>query len=146
MSESARPLPHRTSISSSTNTAQTQSRLTPHQIVQRITSPSSILFQHSQNPAPATLRAKEPPTRAEMDNRRNPSSFQQLEKVSSHLTPDTLVLTPHLAGRRHLCYCLQGPQPADWRPRCAERDPPRLGRRHSLHRHSRNQPHERTET
>lgn len=63
---------------------QTRSRLPPppheHDIVRRIVSPGSVLFQN-QPPPPCTRdRQQQPPQPANMD-RRHPSSFQQLEKL-----------------------------------------------------------------
>ncbi|RMZ86913.1 hypothetical protein DV736_g5863, partial [Chaetothyriales sp. CBS 134916] len=88
MSESARSLPHRASISSTQSTSSSQptqirpsSSRAPQQIAERIVSPSSFLLQHSQTLLPAKFRAREASVAAIMDNRRHPSSFQQLEKL-----------------------------------------------------------------
>lgn len=146
MSEtSSKALPHRLSVSSSSSQTRSQpQRPTPQQIVERITSPGTVLFQHSQNPPPGRLRTQGQSSRADMDNRRHPSSFQQLEKARS-LGFLRSRLTVTSARRRNICHSLQGPQPANWRTRCAEGDPPRFRRRHTIDRNPRNQPDERTE-
>jgi len=61
----------------------TRSRVPPaheHEIVRRIVSPGSVLFQNQPPPACTRDRKQEPPQPANMD-RRHPSSFQQLEKL-----------------------------------------------------------------
>lgn len=55
--------------------------LTTHEVVRRIISPGSVLFQHQPPPPVTRQRLQEPtPQPANMD-RRHPSSFQQLEKL-----------------------------------------------------------------
>ncbi|RMZ83133.1 hypothetical protein DV738_g1243, partial [Chaetothyriales sp. CBS 135597] len=64
---------------------------TPQQLAERIVSPSSFLLHHSQQqqqsqhplqtPFLAKFKAREPSVASAMDNRRHPSSFQQLEKL-----------------------------------------------------------------
>lgn len=61
--------------------AQSRSQVLPtHEIVRRIVSPGSVLFQSQPPPACTRERKQQPPQPANMD-RRHPSSFQQLEKL-----------------------------------------------------------------
>jgi len=106
---------------------QTRSRVPPaheHDIVRRIVSPGSVLFQN-QPPPPCTRdRQQQPPQPANMD-RRHPSSFQQLEKLGegtyatvSQLSTGRTVADPPTLG-------LQRAKQTDWRASRPERDPPR---------------------
>ena len=51
------------------------------ELVRRIVSPSSILFENQPLPAPTRQRISGPPHRQANMDRRHPSSFQQLEKL-----------------------------------------------------------------
>ncbi|RMZ82129.1 hypothetical protein DV737_g2199, partial [Chaetothyriales sp. CBS 132003] len=77
----ARPRRAPSTSSSQLTQIRPSSSRTPQQIAERIVSPSSFLLQHSQTPFPAKFRAREASVAAIMDNRRHPSSFQQLEKL-----------------------------------------------------------------
>ncbi|ETN39589.1 serine/threonine-protein kinase pef1 [Cyphellophora europaea CBS 101466] len=95
----SKPLPHRSSVSSTTSshnnqhstqyaqsTAQSQQPLqrpTVQSFLDRVTSPGTVLYQHSRVPPPGKTWAQETLKNNPkvMDNRRHPSSFQQLEKL-----------------------------------------------------------------
>ncbi|KIV80546.1 serine/threonine-protein kinase pef1 [Exophiala sideris] len=88
MSSRSTSIPHRTSISSTTSSAPSQSshshsrpqkphRLTAQELADRVISPRSILFQYGTTPPPRPQARRQ---YTEMD-RRHPSSFQQLEKL-----------------------------------------------------------------
>ena len=82
MSDTARPLPHRSSVSSTTSQPRAQPpKLTPQQIVDRITSPGAILFQGSSIQPPVRQRVQDRFPSQDMETRRQHNSFQQLEKV-----------------------------------------------------------------
>ena len=82
-----------------------------------------------------------------MDNKRHPSSFQQLEKLGE----GTYATVRHLTFSRRPCRTclrlsgLQRAQPPDGRVRCLERNSPRLRRRDAEHGDSRDIADERTE-
>lgn len=96
MSDSSRPLPHRSSVSSSTSsqtntTTQPLQRTTAQSFLSRVTAPGTLLYQHSQIQPPGKTWAQETlqKTPEVMNNRRHPSSFQQLEKVCPPMSPTT---------------------------------------------------------
>lgn len=164
MSSRSTSIPHRTSVSSTTSSQPSQSsqsqsksqphqrshhpqRLTAQQLAERVISPGSVLFAHSPAPPPGRERLQQRRSLAEMD-RRHPSSFQQLEKVCSHVLPTktSVTLTRIQVRRGDICHGLQGPESTDRRTGRAQRDSPRFGRRHTLDRHPRNQFDERAQT
>ena len=70
------------------------------EVVRRIVSPGSILFQHQPPPLVTRQRTQRPPTQSVDMDRRHPSSFQQLEKLGEG-TYATVCLA-NLVNRKHV--------------------------------------------
>lgn len=100
---------------STTGTSQVRTnRPETHEIVRRIVSPGSVLFQHQPPPPVTRDRLEQAPNSTVTTNmeRRHPSSFQQLEKLGEG-TYATVRLLPGKVGRLRPWIEFHSSQPTD---------------------------------